>query len=661
MTNNNKGGNHKLLHRAFQLMTTAMVLIFVAVVLQSRQPAPNKPAAGAANQAAIKTFDDLNRVMHAQPQSIKRLVFVNGRNEVKVERDGEPETVVIPDKYGQQYLMGEAEKLHVAVDAKVSSDHPVLMFLLTYLPFLLFAGLIVLLFTAQARFMKGFGKRRNTKSLPTRPVRFEEIAGIGEVKEKLAGVVDYLKHPQKYQRMGVTKPAHILLMGKPGTGKTLCGRAIATEAGVPFYYLSGSELIEMFVGVGAARVRDLFAQAKRTAPSIIFIDEIDAMGRQRGAGMGTGHDEREQTLNQLLTEIDGFESHEFVVCIAATNRPDVLDPALIRPGRFGHKYVVNIPDLQGRKEIFQINAKDKPIAPDVNFDQLAAQTHGMSGADIAESFIEAARMAARRNQTQCEELIAQGLSEAEADARVPWQITMEDLHEGIIEQQIGLATKTRMSPEELERTAYHEAGHALLSNDPVITVSIVERGLAGGWTLSLPELERRYWTKNQLIDRIIMMMGGRAAEELIYQGQYSTGASNDYEQAMSLARDMVEKYGMSRLGPISVPRSEGGPFLALAVASRTGIGARLSDAIDDEVRLINNWCLERAREGLIRRRDLLEECAQRLLVRDDILGAEFAQMLANRGMKPYSYATEEGCPSFEQEPDSQISAADSAN
>ena len=429
-------------------------------------------------------------------------------------------------------------------------------------------------------------------------VTFDDVAGVAEAKEELAEVVDYLKYPKKYQSLGARIPRGVLLLGSPGTGKTLLGRAIAGEAGVPFYYISGSDFVEMFVGVGASRVRDLFEQAKRTSPCVVFIDEIDAVGRQRGAGVGGGHDEREQTLNQLLVEMDGFEPNQNVIILAATNRPDVLDPALLRPGRFDRQVVVDKPDIAGRLAILKVHSRGKPLGVNVDLNILARQTPGFSGADLENLLNEAALLAARNNRDK---------------------IYMQDCEEAIDRVRMGPERKSRIIPEdEREVTAYHESGHAMVGraipeSDPVRKVTILPRGMAMGVTIFVPEEDRYSASTEDLLAQIAVFMAGRAAEEIAF-GRITTGASNDIERASSIARDMVCRYGMSKkVGQVHFGRKQSQVFLGRDMHDQRNYSEAVAEAIDEEVRLILEGQYQRAKGILEKQKDLLDLLASELL------------------------------------------------
>ena len=499
-----------------------------------------------------------------------------------------------------------------------SSAGSILYSALNLVPLLLFAGLLILLFRqAQGANNQAFnfGKSRARLFGGNRPtVTFNDVAGVDEAKEELKEVVEFLKYPEKFAALGARIPKGVLLVGPPGTGKTLISKAVAGEAGVPFFSISGSEFVEMFVGVGASRVRDLFDQAKRNAPCIVFIDEIDAVGRQRGAGLGAGHDEREQTLNQILVEMDGFDTSTSVIVIAATNRPDILDPALLRPGRFDRQIVLDPPDVRGRKAILEVHCRGKPLAPDVDLELLARQTPGFSGADLANLVNEAAILAARK------------------DKKV---IGMAELEEAIDRVIAGPERKSRViSQREREITAYHEAGHALVgwvlpNCDPVHKISIVARGMMGGYTRFLPDEDRRLWTRSQFLDNLAAMLGGRAAEEVIF-GEVTTGAEDDIQKATRLARRMVTEFGMSdRLGPRTYGKREGLIFLGRDVNEIRNYSEKVAEEIDAEVDRLILEAYQRAREILLANRPKLERLAAHLLRHETVEGEELRHLLAD--------------------------------
>lgn len=487
----------------------------------------------------------------------------------------------------------------------------------TLLPILLIVGLFFFMMQQTQgggnRVMQ-FGKSRaRLVGDEKKKVTFEDVAGADEVKEELQEVVEFLKFPKKFNELGAKIPKGVLLFGPPGTGKTLLARAVAGEAGVPFFSISGSDFVEMFVGVGASRVRDLFEQAKKNAPCIVFIDEIDAVGRQRGAGLGGGHDEREQTLNQLLVEMDGFNGNEGIIIIAATNRPDILDPALLRPGRFDRQVVVDVPDVRGRKEILNVHAKNKPLAKDVDLGVLARRTPGFTGADLANLVNEAALLSARRSEKEI------GMQ------------AMEDSIERVI---AGPEKKSRViSPYEKKLVSYHEAGHALLGEllthtDPLHKVSIIPRGRAGGYTLLLPKEDRNYMTKSQLLDQVTMLLGGRVAEAVILH-EISTGASNDLERATALVRKMITELGMSdELGPLTFGHKEEQVFLGRDIARDRNYSEAVAYAIDKEARRIIDDCYQKAQNLIKQNIEKLDAIAQALMAKETLEAKEFAALMA---------------------------------
>ena len=441
-----------------------------------------------------------------------------------------------------------------------------------------------------------------------RKTTFADVAGADEEKEELREIVEFLKNPKRFNELGARIPKGVLLVGPPGTGKTLLARAVAGEAGVPFFSISGSDFVEMFVGVGASRVRDLFDQAKKNSPCIIFIDEIDAVGRQRGAGLGGGHDEREQTLNQLLVEMDGFGANEGVIMIAATNRPDILDPALMRPGRFDRQVMVGAPDIKGREEILKVHAKGKPLAPDVNLKTIAASTAGFVGADLENLLNEAALLAARKNLKA---------------------ITQTEIEEATIKVVVGTEKKSRvMTEKEKTLTAYHEGGHAVATyycstQDPVHQISIIPRGMAGGYTMSIPTEDRNYRSRKEMEENIVTLLGGRVAEALVL-GDISTGASNDIERATQIARAMVTKYGMSeRLGPICYGSDNNEVFIGRDMAQAKPYSEETAALIDEEVKALIDRAFDKSCEILARDRDKLELVAQYLLKNETMTADQF--------------------------------------
>ena len=495
------------------------------------------------------------------------------------------------------------------------------VFLTTLLPVLLTGALVIFLIMMMNRQMSAggggnakmmnFGKSRARMSSPddNKKVTFDKVAGLQEEKEDLVEVVDFLKSPQKYTKVGARIPKGVLLVGPPGTGKTLLAKAVAGEAGVPFFSISGSDFVEMFVGVGASRVRDLFEEGKRHAPCIIFIDEIDAVARQRGTGMGGGHDEREQTLNQLLVEMDGFGVNEGIIVMAATNRVDILDPAILRPGRFDRKVAVGRPDVKGREEILRVHAKDKPLGEDVDLAQIARTTAGFTGADLENLLNEAAIEAARQGR---------GF------------ILQSDIKGAFIKVGIGAEKKSKVISEKEKRiTAYHESGHAILFHvlpdmDPVYTISIIPTGMgAAGYTMPLPDNDEMFNTKGQMLQDITTLLGGRVAEEIIF-GDITTGASNDIKRATATARSMVMKYGMSdRLGLISYGDDDDEVFIGRDLAHTRSYSEDVAKAIDEEIRRIIGECHDQAKKIILEHEDVLHKCAKLLLEKEKVHRDEF--------------------------------------
>ncbi len=506
------------------------------------------------------------------------------------------------------------------VDVEVSDVPQENTLLTALLPVLISVGLIFFLFVMMNRQMSAgggsnakmmnFGKSRARMSLPDdRKVTFQNVAGLQEEKEDLEEVVDFLKAPQKYTKVGARIPKGVLLVGPPGTGKTLLAKAVAGEAGVPFFSISGSDFVEMFVGVGASRVRDLFEEGKRHAPCIIFIDEIDAVARQRGTGMGGGHDEREQTLNQLLVEMDGFGVNEGIIVMAATNRVDILDPAILRPGRFDRKVAVGRPDVKGREEILQVHAKDKPLGDDVDLHQIAQTTAGFTGADLENLLNEAAIAAAKENRTY---------------------IIQQDIKGSFIKVGIGAEKKSKVISEKEKRiTAYHEAGHAILFHvlpdmEPVYTISIIPTGMgAAGYTMPLPENDEMFNTKGKMLQDIMTLLGGRVAEEIIFK-DITTGASNDIKRATSTARAMVMKYGMSdQIGLIAYGNDDDEVFIGRDLAHTRSYSEEVAKEIDLEIHRIIEECHDKARDIILAHQEILHKCAQLLLEKEKVHREEF--------------------------------------
>jgi cell division protease FtsH len=542
-------------------------------------------------------------------QGQELIVTDTGRNRFKIFAPQDPDMI--------SFLRSKG----VAINAKAPAESPWYMsVLISWFPMILLIG-VWIFFMRQMQAGGGkamsFGKSRaRLQTDQQEKVTFEDVAGIDEAKEELGEIVEFLREPKKFTRLGGRIPKGVLLMGQPGTGKTLLARAIAGEAGVPFYSISGSDFVEMFVGVGASRVRDLFVQGKKNAPCIIFIDEIDAVGRHRGAGLGGGHDEREQTLNQLLVEMDGFESNEGVILISATNRPDVLDPALLRPGRFDRQVVVPLPDIRGRQKILEVHMKRTPIAADVNVTTLAKGTPGFSGADLENLVNEAALIAAKRNKEK---------------------LDMTDFEDSKDKVYMGLERKSKVIKEEDRKTtAYHEGGHALVARflpytDTVNKITIIPRGRAAGITWFLPE-ERDFKYKDQLQSELAVAFGGRVAEDIVFK-RISTGASNDIKQATDLAQKMIRVWGMSeKLGPLSYSKEEEQIFLGREISQHRDYSEDTARKIDDEINRLIGDAYEKATAVLKENIDILHKLAESLLEKETVMGAELDQLI--NSMRP---------------------------
>ena len=557
----------------------------------------------------------------------KNVAIIDGDQRVDVQLNS------VDPEFGEYiqffYVSGRAETVAQTVaEASVSEgwtdevpSTPWLLALLgSLLPLIIILALFWFLMSSMAgggRGVMNFGKSRaKMVTKETSNVTFNDVAGIEEALEELTEIKDFLKNPKKFQDMGAKIPRGVLLYGPPGTGKTLIAKAVAGEAGVPFFSISGSDFVEMFVGVGASRVRDLFEQAKQSAPAIIFVDEIDAVGRHRGTGIGGGNDEREQTLNQLLVEMDGFDTNTNVILIAATNRPDVLDPALLRPGRFDRQVGVNAPDLKGREQILKVHAKDKPLAEGVDLQLVARRTPGFTGADLANVLNESALLAARLNRKEIDDEI---IDEA-------------------IDRVIGGPQKKSAVMKDKERlvTAYHEAGHALVAgasnySDPVTKITILPRGRALGYTMVMPMEDRYSISRNQLLDQIAYAMGGRIAEEIVFKDP-TTGASNDFEKATSIARTMVTKYGMSaKIGAISLGSGSSEPFLGRELATQHNYSNEMAQVVDNEVRAILDSALDEAHKALTTNRRILDKLAKALLEQETLNQDEIAAIF--KGVK----------------------------
>ena len=544
-------------------------------------------------------------------------VETQGRNIAWKDVEGKHYKTYAPEDPEMIKLLREK---HVAIQARKEGESPLWQVLLNWFPMILLLG-VWLFFMRQVQVGGGkalsFGKSKaKILTKEHNRVTFENVAGIEEAKSELEEIISFLRDPKKFTKLGGRIPKGVLLIGAPGTGKTLLARAIAGEADVPFYTISGSDFVEMFVGVGASRVRDLFLQGKRNAPCIIFIDEIDAVGRHRGAGLGGGHDEREQTLNQLLVEMDGFESNEGVILIAATNRPDVLDPALLRPGRFDRQVVVSVPDVKGREEILRVHTKRTPLAPDVNLAVLARGTPGFTGADLENLVNEGALLAARLEKEKIE---------------------MVDLEQAKDKVLMGVERKSMIIPlEERKNTAYHEAGHTLVARmipgtDPIHKVTIIPRGRAMGLTQQLPIDERHTYPKDYLLNNITILMGGRAAEELVLERQ-TTGAGNDIERSTEIARKMVCEWGMSeKIGPLACGQKEEQIFLGREFAQHRDYSEDTARLIDDEIRSIVTQSYEKAKDIIVNNVDTLHQLATTLLEKEVLDGHQIDQII--RGEK----------------------------
>jgi cell division protease FtsH len=567
------------------------------------------------------TFSEFQTAVDAG--TVKTATFLEGEQKITGEfTDGSTYSVTYPLSV-QETLAKDMQASGVEVSADPQKGSALLGFLFQLIPVLLIVGAFIFIMNQSqgggGRVMQ-FGKARAKQVTKDQPkTTFADVAGVDEAIEELQEVKDYLQNPAKYQAMGAKIPKGVLLFGPPGAGKTLLARAVAGEAGVPFFSISGSDFVEMFVGVGAARVRDLFEQAKATAPAIVFIDEIDAVGRHRGAGLGGGHDEREQTLNQLLVEMDGFDQRTAVILMAATNRPDILDPALLRPGRFDRHITVDRPDLEGRKAILKVHSQGKPFDDTVDLAVVARRTPGFTGADLANVINEAALLAARWNKKA---------------------IGGKEVEEAIDRVMAGPERKTRvMSDREKRVIAYHEGGHALVAHilpntDPVHKISVIPRGRALGYTLTLPEEDKFLMTREELIDELAMLMGGRVAEELIV-GDITTGASNDIERATKIARQMVTEYGMSdAIGPLTLGQKQHEVFLGRDFSSQPDYSEHVAFEIDNEVRRLIDEAHDEALEILQEHRAKLDELAGRLIERETIEREEVEAFLSDIPKRP---------------------------
>ena len=553
------------------------------------------------------------------PNSSQGIYVLTGKLEGYKENETFNSTAVLSDATLEEINKVKGEKDLSQKANKDPGESPWLYVLVNVLPMVAFIGIAFWFLTKQmgsAGKSMDFGKSKARLSDDKNKVTFKDVAGLKEEKEEVRELIDFLKNPKKFQKLGARIPKGVLLVGPPGTGKTLLAKAVAGEANVPFYYISGSDFVELFVGVGASRVRDMFKQAKHNAPCLIFIDEIDAVGRQRGTGLGGGHDEREQTLNQLLTEMDGFGANEGIIIIAATNRADVLDPALLRPGRFDRQVTVNLPDIKGREEILAVHARNKILAPTVTLNNLAKRTPGFSGADLENLLNEAALLAVRRNKEV---------------------ITMSEIDEATDRVLMGPAKVSKKYTEhEKKLVAYHEAGHVVLglklddAND-VQKVTIIPRSYAGGYAMMIPKEEKYTSTKKELLERITGLLGGRVSEELNF-GEITTGAHNDFEKATKIARSMVTEYGMSELGPVQLEQQEGGVFLGRDYNKSRNFSNEVAHEIDLQMRKIIDECYKNAKKILKENEDLVKLIADALLEHETLTKEQIEYLAEHKEM-----------------------------
>jgi cell division protease FtsH len=604
------------MNRFFRSALFPLIVIVLLVYLASQTLMGSEPKEKV-------TYSQLQQRVETNPEQFKEIVANPSKQELTVELTpdngedkGEKYKVAYPSPESLNTFEAKMRANDVPFDSKAIGGSPWWSLLTSLLPFVLLFGFwIFLMNQVQGGGSKvmSFGKSRAKRMTPDSPkIGFKDVAGVDEAVEELHEIKEFLENPKKFQALGARIPKGVLLYGPPGTGKTLLARAVAGEAGVPFFSISGSDFVEMFVGVGASRVRDLFEQAKQAAPCIVFMDEIDAVGRHRGAGLGGGHDEREQTLNQLLVEMDGFELKDNIILIAATNRPDILDPALLRPGRFDRQIVVDRPDRNGRKKILEVHAKGKPIASEVELDTLAAGTPGFTGADLANLVNEAALLAARRGKKTIEQ---------------------EELEEGIMRVIAGPEKKTRLlSEEERKVTAYHEMGHALVGHyldqdTDVHKISVISRGQALGYTISLPREDRYLTRKSTLMDQLAATLGGRAAEELVFN-EVTTGAANDLEKVTSTAKQMIMRFGMSeKLGPRVLGRNHDLPFLGREMSAEPDYSEEVAREIDEEIRRVIEEAHDRARSVLTEHMDELHRLSAILIERETIDKDQFMLLL----------------------------------
>lgn len=601
------------------IIITVLIILAMSVVFYFVQVPTSTP-----EEIGVQTF-----IGEVKDGEVKKVVVEGSKVTVTLEDEGENEQVFqkepqdsLSDLFANFSVTAEEiDSIGEVIVKKASGES---IFLGAILPILLPILLLGLIFFFIFRQMQGannkammFGQSgaREVKIDKKDKVSFKDVAGSLEAKEELMEVVEFLKHPKKFLALGAKIPRGVLLMGPPGTGKTLLAKAVAGQAGVPFYSISGSEFVEMFVGVGASRVRDLFKKAKKNAPCIIFIDEIDAVGRQRGSGLGGSHDEREQTLNQILVEMDGFESGTNVIVVAATNRPDILDPALLRPGRFDRQVVLELPDVKDRQAILKVHQKGKPLAKDIDLEEVAKRTVGFSGADLANVFNEAAILSARRNKKE---------------------VSQDELLESIEKVSLGPERKSQLlSPEQKRLTAFHEAGHALIAHilpkaDPVHKVSIISRGRAAGYTITIPIEDKKMQTRSEFIDELSVLLGGHAAEKESF-GEVSTGSHNDIKRATNLARRMIMQYGMAKNLP---PRTYGEQgdmiFLGKEIHEQRDYSEKIAESIDKEVGDYINDALEKATEIIRKHKDKLEKIVEVLLEKETIEKEEFTKLMGKK-------------------------------
>ena len=592
--------------KSFRSISFYIILPIVIILLMifSQQ----KPDSGVTSFSELVKSVKEEKVTSMKIGDTTTIATIDGK-EYKVEVNQIVLLTILGDEIEQQIKDGVMENTEVPAPEEISWWVSLLPTILMFL----IMGIFIFSFMRSQTGGHGIGNfgKSKAKSASDSKVTFEQVAGADEEKKELEEVVEFLKDPKKFIELGARIPKGVLLVGPPGTGKTLLAKAVAGEAGVPFFSISGSDFVEMFVGVGASRVRDLFEQARKNLPAIIFIDEIDAVGRQRGAGLGGGHDEREQTLNQLLVEMDGFGTNEGIIMIAATNRPDILDPALLRPGRFDRQVVVNYPDQKGRVEILKVHSKNKPLSDSVSLETVSKSTYGFTGADLENLLNEAAILSARRNKKIIEQ---------------------DEIDEAILKVIMGPEKKNRKHEKDnKEKTAYHEAGHAvaaklLPTQDNVHQVSIIPRGRAGGFTLSLPDTDKSYISKNEMLEDIIMMLAGRAAEKIVFD-DINTGASNDLERATQTARKMVMQYGMSeKLGYVTFNAEDHEVFLGRDFSQGRNYSESVAAVIDEEIKRIIDECYEKCEKLLTDNRDKLDNVAKALVEYEKLDAAEFEKV-----------------------------------